>query len=146
MGPGVLTHSRPSGLTRRGRIWSVAAYILTLILAAFAAFGAPVQPVFINIQHWDTGALAGGGCREPERIECEIVVDEARFAMRSPHEQANIIAHEVGHVLGLEHASCNPIPNAMGCGDGSWVTDYDRAKYRALVNPAHRAVMSIARD
>jgi len=122
-------------------MWDVAAYILTLILAAFAAFGAPVQPVFINIQHWDTGALAGGGCREPERIECEIVVDEERFAKRPPHEQANIIAHEVGHVLGLEHASCNPIMNVMGCGDYSGVTDYDRAKYRGLVNPAHRAVL-----
>lgn len=121
-------------------------YILALLLAAFSAWNAPAVPVRVSLGNWDNPPYAGGGCRA-DGSDCTIALSIDHFMQDyDASTRYSIVAHEVGHILGLDHASCNPVPNVMGCAGSSDVTDFDRARYQGHINPANRAVMTVAHD
>ena len=107
------------------------AYLVSLALLAWGAINPPTITIEFFPNEINGGVYAQTGYH-PETASCLIGVSSSHWPGLSPSAQESLIAHEVGHCLGLpDYGDCNSTYTAsiMGCAMGLLVQPLDRLRY-----------------
>lgn len=124
------------------------ALILSLVLRAFANWGAPAMPVQL---HDGTGVPADGGVasaslpgRDVDGLPlCQVWLYPGFWEaapLLGPAWERGVIDHEVGHCLGFIHPD-PPLPDSAMSLPAIGVTPWDRARYYNREHPQLRFAM-----